>query len=222
MFVLRNSLLAALVTLLGSGQIYGALIFSENFGTPSGTTAIASYTGWQNPSLTFTGTADIRSTSASSGYSGSSGSGNVFWTNGTATARTFTIAGIDTSGFVSNSFDISFGAIKTVSASNFSDFSLSFSSDGVNFTGITLPTQASGSGTNVWRLISVNALTLPTVSNLRLRFSQVGVSSNNYRIDDFALNGVAAVPEPTSMVLVGLMGVAGVAVRARRRLAKTA
>lgn len=40
---------------------------------------------------------------------------------------------------------------------------------------------------------------------------------------DFGVSGtITAVPEPTSMVLVGLMGVAGVAVRARRRLAKKA
>ena len=33
---------------------------------------------------------------------------------------------------------------------------------------------------------------------------------------------ITAVPEPTSMVLVGLVGVAGVAIRARRRIAKKA
>lgn len=62
-------------------------IFTENMGTPSGTVAIASHT-FQNStsSLTYsnggqTNSADIRNTNTSSGYSGSSGSGNVFFTS---------------------------------------------------------------------------------------------------------------------------------------------
>lgn len=43
-----------------------------------------------------------------------------------------------------------------------------------------------------------------------------------WRFDNVTVNGITAVPEPTSMVLVGLVGVAGVAFRARRRLAEKA
>ncbi len=47
--------------------------------------------------------------------------------------------------------------------------------------------------------------------------------SNSATTNNVILNGsISAVPEPTSMVLVGLIGVAGAVVRTRRRLAKKA
>lgn len=49
-----------------------------------------------------------------------------------------------------------------------------------------------------------------------------GLSWNTSNLYTTGLLTVTAVPEPTSMVLVGLVGVAGVAIRARRRLAKKA
>ena len=57
-------------------------------------------------------------------------------------------------------------------------------------------------------------------------FSYTGLDVGNvgsFAISDTQLNfTITAVPEPTSMVLVGLVGVAGVAIRARRRFAKKA
>jgi len=84
-------------------------IFSENMGTPAATTAIASYTGWQNNGvLTFSGTADVRNTTVSSGYTGASGGGNIFFTN--VIGRDFVISGINTSLY--NSLTLSFGVYK--------------------------------------------------------------------------------------------------------------
>src|SRR6218665_1404829 len=79
-------------------------IFSENIGSPSTNTDVDLYTGWQNSSpITFTrydctGTTDVRISSASSGYTGASGSGNVLLN---ATTKCITISGINTSSYTS-------------------------------------------------------------------------------------------------------------------------
>jgi outer membrane receptor for monomeric catechols len=58
---------------------FGQTILSENFGTPAASTAMATYTGYQSTSpITFAGTGTIRSTSASSGYTGASAGGNAY------------------------------------------------------------------------------------------------------------------------------------------------
>ena len=61
------------------------------------------------------------------------------------------------------------------------------------------------------------------------QFKAAIADSSNWTFNDDGLafgvlntGGFTAVPEPTSMVLVGLVGMAGVAVRARRRLGKKA
>ena len=58
---------------------FGQTIYSENFGTPTATTLITAYTGWQvGTPITYSGSGDVRTSSASSGYVGASGNGNVF------------------------------------------------------------------------------------------------------------------------------------------------
>ena len=77
------SILVLAFTFLLVGSVEGQVtIFSENMGSPSGTTAIATNTFQNNSPIIFSGTADVRSTTGSTGYSGSSGNGNVFFTNG--------------------------------------------------------------------------------------------------------------------------------------------
>jgi hypothetical protein len=57
-------------------------IFTENCGNPASTTVVSSFTGWQNYGvLSYTGTADVRTTLPSSVYVGASGQGNTFITN---------------------------------------------------------------------------------------------------------------------------------------------
>lgn len=67
------------------------------------------------------------------------------------------------------------------------------------------------------------SLSVANGSKLWLRWREFNDSGNDHGmgIDNFSFSATA-VPEPTSMVLVGLMGAAGIAVRARRRLAKKA
>ena len=97
-----------LFTLLGVFVAQSQTIYSENMGTPGSTTVINSYTGWQNTSpIVYTGDGDVRTTSASSGYSGASGSGNVFLTG--TIGKNLRIDGINTSAYTAANIELSFG-----------------------------------------------------------------------------------------------------------------
>jgi len=159
-------------------------LFTESVGAASTTTPIGTYTGWSSSNLTFTGTGDTRNSSASSTYSGASAGGNVFLTgNGNVT---FQIAGASTVGYTD--LTLSFGAFKSTTASTMSELKLEYSTDGSSYQVVSIPAQASGTGTAVWRLISVS---LPSgasgASNLRLRWTNTG--SPQFRLDDLALTG---------------------------------
>ncbi|OSZ76975.1 hypothetical protein CAP36_11115 [Chitinophagaceae bacterium IBVUCB2] len=158
-------------------------VFSENIGVGAGTTAIGTYTGWQNNGIfTFTGTGDVRNTSPSSGYAGASGNGCVFLTN--IATRTFQIAGINTSSF--SSLQLSFGISKTTTASNGSEITLEVSTDGVVYTPLTF-TLPTGAGTAIWHLITPSGA-IPSTANLRIRWTQTGTTPQ-FRIDDVVLSG---------------------------------
>lgn len=215
---MRSLILALAGLVIFSAAANADLVFSENIGVPSGTTAIASYTGWQNNgTLTFTGSGDVRVTTPSAGYTGASGSGNVFLTNsGTAN---FQIASISTLAF-DPVFTLAFGAYKSTTASNMSELKLEYSSNGTDFTTISIPAQPTGSGTANWRLITLSNLTLPVVTNLRLRWTNTSTTPQ-FRIDDVTLSGtLSAVPEPAAVLFGGLVcSLLGLTVAGRRALA---
>jgi len=172
-----------------------ATILTETVGNPSGTTAITSYTGWSNPSLTFTGTGDVRNTSPSTGYTGASGQGNVFLTN--TVGRDFQIAGINTTGYTSLS--LSFGIFKSTTAGTGADLIVEVTSDGTNYTALSYTALPTGAGTANWFLRTATG-TIPATANLRIRFRQNGIATQ-YRIDDVALTGTP--PPPTISVTGG-------------------
>ena len=171
---------AILCLLTCPGLMAQTTLFSEDMGSPTANTAISSHTFQNSSPITFSGTADVRTTTASSGYTGSSGNGNVLLTG--SIGMNFQISGISTVGY--SGLSLSFGGHKTTTASNFSELEVSYSTNGTDFTNLTVPTQPTGTGTAVWRLITI---TLPSatenVSNLRLRFRQTS-SSPQFRIDD--------------------------------------
>jgi len=81
-----------------------------------------------------------------------------------------------------------------------SELKLEYSIDGVSYTVLTIPTQPTGTGTAVWRLIS--GIALPSnaegISNLRLRWTNTssGTGTPQFRIDDITLQGtVVATPD---------------------------
>jgi Bacterial Ig domain len=164
-----------------------AATVSENIGTPAGTTPIASYTGWQNNGvLTFTGTAEVRITSASSGYAGASGGGNVFISN-VAGTEYFQIAGINSVGQAN--LQLSFGIFKSTTASSASDFVVEVSSDGTTYTPLSFTALPTGAGTAIWYLRTASG-TIPATPNLRIRFRQTATACQ-YRVDDIKLTGTS-------------------------------
>lgn len=167
-------------------------IFLETMGTVGGTTTIATHesaNGFDNDSYTMTqgeatSPADVRVTDASSGYSGASSSGNIWFTS-TSGERGFAIEGIDASGYTN--LQLSFGVRKH----DVGGISLSVSywngSAYQNLSVSELPQQTDPTG---WYYIS-NVL-LPTdaqINGLKIRFIKTG--SYGCRLDDVKLVGTS-------------------------------
>lgn len=169
-----------LLIFLSSFYSFPATIFSENMGTPGGTTTVAAHT-FQNTGLTFTGTADVRNTAASAGYTGASGNGNVFFTN--VTGREFVIGGINTVGYTS--LTLSFGHFKNLAAST-NELAVEVSTDGTTYTPLSYVRSGGGS---TWALVTATG-TIPATANLRIRFRQtINTANGFFRIDDVKLEG---------------------------------
>lgn len=181
----------AAIPFLSMGQ---STIFTENCGNPSSTTSVSSYTGWQNYGvLTYTGTADVRTTLPSSVYVGASGQGNTFITNTVGTNVTF--GTINTTNYTSLS--LSLGILKTTTASNGSNLTIEVSTDGTTYSPLSF-LLATGAGTaNLWSRITPTG-TIPAAANLRIRFrmntNTVGLQ---FRIDDIKLTGCLIPSSPT-------------------------
>lgn len=180
---------------------FGQVIFTESMGTVSANTAIATHeanNGFDNTVYTMSGTGDIRSSTASTGYTGATGLANVFLTNNSTS--TFQISGIST--LSCTDLELSFGAFKSTTASDMTELVVEFSTDGTSYTAVSIPAQPTGAGTANWRLITLN---LPAgasgQANLRLKWRNTvsGTGSPQFRIDDVTLNGNCSVnPEPTN------------------------
>lgn len=191
-----KKILFAAILLLAGINTWGQ-IFTENMGTPSGTTTVAANTFQNSGTLTYSVNAtpttkpDVRTSTASSGYTGASGGGNLFLTN--TGAIWFEISGINTTNYTS--LALTFGQHKSTTAGS-NELIVEVSSDGSNYTALSY-TRPTGSGTANWRLISPTG-TIPSASNLRIRFRQPASASTQWRIDDVVLTGTAV---PTTPVL---------------------
>lgn len=180
------------------GFVANAQIYSENMGTPSATTGVATYTGWQNGAssgITYSGDADVRTSSASTGYTGASGSGNVYL----AAAKTFTISGINTSSILSSNLEMSLGHYKSSTTVN-NELTIEVA----NLTETTPVwtqlsyTRATGTGTAIWALV-VPTGTIPSTTNLGIRFTNT--SSAQIRVDDIKIYDKTAPVITTSSTL---------------------
>lgn len=195
----------AVALVCAASPLKAAVIFTESLGVVSATTAISAHqtaAGFDNDALSFSGTGDLRSSTASSGYTGSSGSTNAFLTNnGTAN---FSISGISTAGYDAGTVGLAFGAHKSTIASNMTTLVLEYSTNGSAWTAIAIPSQPTGTGTANWRLLSFASTAIPISSTLSLRWTNTD-TTNAIRIDDIQLT---AIPEPTAAVLgsLGLLG----------------
>ncbi|MFM7080044.1 MAG: beta strand repeat-containing protein, partial [Bacteroidota bacterium] len=164
------------------------VVFSESMGFVGSTTAIATHetnNGFDNDGYTMSGTADIRSTSASTTYAGASGSANVFFTNNSTAS--FQISGINTIGV--NNLVLGFGNLKTTNASNGSELVVEISTNGTSFTPLAVTPMNTGTGTSspVWQYRTSTGV-IPNTANLTIRW-RTTTSSVQFRIDDVKLTG---------------------------------
>lgn len=161
----------------------GVTLFTENMGNVSTATSIATHesnNGFENDNFTMSGSGDVRSTLASSGYTGASGGANIFLTN--VTGRNFQISGINSNGYTN--LTLSFAVYKNTTASTGSDFLVQISSDGSTYQNLGFTVLPSGTG---WYLRTASG-NIPSAGNLRIRFVNNG-SVTQYRIDDIRLTG---------------------------------
>lgn len=155
-------------------------LYQENCGTPTATTLIQNYTGWQNSNVLYTGngTCDVRTSSASSGYGLASGGGNVMIND---TVKWFQISGLNTSADTNVSL---YCGLRKTTAENGSHFVVEVSADSAQWLRLlledTLPT---GTGTSGWYRVRYPGVI--SCQNLHIRFSNE--SSAEYRLDDIAL-----------------------------------
>jgi hypothetical protein len=173
------------LTLLSS-VAFSQTFFSEDMGTPSGTTDIADHVFQNGTPVAFSGTADVRTSTASTGYTGASASGNVFFTG--TVGRFLLIEGINTSSYASSDIQLSFGHHKSSNAAS-NELLVEVSTNGEDFTPLTY-TRASGTGTSNWTLITIST-GIPSTANLRIRFTQT-ITTAQFRIDDVKLTNVSA------------------------------
>lgn len=172
------------------------ILYQENFGNPASNTLIQDYTGWENSHVLYTGngTCDVRSSSASNGYGGASGAGNVMIND---TVKWFQVSGINTAADTNISL---YCGLRKTNAENGTNFVVEVSADSLSWTrlameGDTLP---SGTGTSGWH--RVRYLHVISCPNLHLRFSNL--AQVDYRLDDIALvvgmeNTLETVGKPT-------------------------
>lgn len=188
---LFSKIVLSLAVFCSIGSKAQTVLFSENMGSPAATTPISSNT-FQNStgSLCYSGTGDMRSTQASSGYTGASAGGNAYLA---ATAgKYFQIGCIDAS--ACSSITLSFGVYKSVTTTN-TDLQVSFSTDGGATFGT--PVTMTVAGGAVWSLQTISS-GIPSSNNLAIRFTNTN-SASQYRIDDVNLSGSCSACTPPTI-----------------------
>ena len=165
---------------------YQAILFNESVGTVSQTTSISNHesnNGFDYDNLTMSGTADIRNTTPSSGYTGASGGANVFFALTHAT--NFKISGINTSYY--ENVNLEFGLYKSRTASDGTEFMVEVSTNDTNYTQVEFDALPTGTGTAIWHYVQIND-NLPVSENLFIRFSSSDTATY-FRLDDIKLKG---------------------------------
>lgn len=148
-------------------------------------TNVVTYT-WtlvDNAVSTLPGTINVRNNNPSTGYTGASGGGNLYF-NANA-SNTFTITG-NTSGY--NDVKLSFGVFGKAAA-DAKKLVVEYSTDGGNqYTPLATAELAALTATaKVWELVS--NISFPTATSVKLRFSTPNLGE--IRIDDVQLSGTS-------------------------------
>lgn len=169
-----------LVLLVFSSIGFSQTFYSENMGTPSGTTQIANHTFQNGEPIVYSGSGDVRATLVSAGYTGASGGGNVFLTS--VAGRYFQIDGLNTSSYVSENIQLQFGYITN---NEETQLVVEQSTDGENWSAIIFEQNP----TTAWHLVTVQGQ-IASSATLSLRFTQPATAQ--MRIDDISLSNVSA------------------------------
>lgn len=154
-------------------------IYSENMGTATATTPIASNTFQNGAPIAYSGNVDVRPSNASTGYANASGGANVMVNTA---SKYFTISGIDTKKYVD--LVLSFGQRKGTNAAS-NDLVVEVSENGTDWTKLSY-TRPTGSGTSTWAIVTPTG-TIPSTETLSIRFT--GTTTTEWRIDDITLTG---------------------------------
>lgn len=179
---------ALLLTLTVSALSFGQVFYSENMGTPAGTTPIASHTFQNSAPIVYSGTGTARTTTPSTGYTGASASGNIFLSTTTGVGHYFQIDGLDTSAYSSADIQLSFGYLTNTTGSNQMVVEHS-TNGGTTWTPVTFPQNTTG---NTWTLVTVTGGQIPQSATLSLRFTNPATSTVQMRLDDVKLTNVSA------------------------------
>lgn len=223
LFMFRYITVLALIVL--SGNVHADLIFFEDVGTTATSTgqSIASYSGFTS-GLTFEGniaeaTVITPSSQQSSGYLGASGSSQFALLQSNSQSTDLIIRGIDTTSFQPNSFDLSFGLRKSLSAGFSSPLVILATTNDVDFSQVDQPVTSFNAD---WQQYTGIGLDLPSSTNLSLYISKSPgfTAPIDVFIDDIRLAAVTAVPEPSSFALASMGAAAMVFVGRRRRRTK--
>ncbi|MDR2127120.1 MAG: C10 family peptidase, partial [Prevotellaceae bacterium] len=177
-----------------SGQT--TIFFHETVGTPSGNTNVALYTGWSETSAIYsvdTAVINVRGSSPSSGYTNSSGNGNIWFPN-QASGKSFVVSNINTTNY--SNIKLSLGLSLNGSAIGGQIPNIYYSEDNIVWNVLTpdiIPT------TSGWRLITMDE-TLPQTVNLRLKFTVPSGATIGMRVDDIMLTGISLISDNTPPV----------------------
>lgn len=161
---------------------FGQTFYSENMGTATGTLSIAANVFQNTAPITYSGTADTRSTLNTGTYPGASQGRNVFITN--TAGLYFQIDGLNSSPFLGTDIQLSFG-LNTSNASNLP--TVEYSTNGTTWTAVTY--SATGTG---WTLVTIPGGQIPSSTTLSLKFTQPTPALGQFRIDDVKLTNASA------------------------------
>jgi hypothetical protein len=189
-------------TLNVGGTAISTTVLTENMGTPSGTTTIVNNAFQNSPgSLTYsnggqTNPADVRATSVSSGYTGATGGGNVFFTS-TSGAYGFSIENINAAGTAN--LQLSYGYRKE-SASAHASLSVDYWNGTAWVTvansAATLFTEAADATAGWYPAITLSLPSGAQIQGLKIRFVKSGSAA--IRIDDVKLTASSITPAITT------------------------
>ncbi|RYH76051.1 choice-of-anchor D domain-containing protein [Flavobacteriaceae bacterium 144Ye] len=179
------------LTATGFGQI---TIYSESMyngtGGASGNSIVVHETNnrFNEDALTYSGTGDMRTTSTSTGYAGSSGTWNIMLNT---MGETFVMDGINASSYTGNLI-LSFGIRKGTTASNGSGFIVEYSTTGSGgaFTALSFPLMPTGGGTTGWYYRSTTTTIPNNVTTFRFR----STNTTEWRLDDILLEEFCSPP----------------------------